>query len=308
MHFEDAVVRRAEPSWKGIEGAGGNKAKLAKLARSRSASFVGGILTGTRLSKDWESARNLPGQRERLVFHRNRQPSSKDGAHYGGASPAGPFVRGPKRPESATQPQPGLDASWSSYEQRATSVFKKLDLNGTGLVSLDKLQESFEMMDVPIDEDTFSMYLTDYLKRDAGLDFQQFIELHKAVWKNQPSTVRSRWNTEAPRPGRPVPVEKSSPGLRHVQDAEGQLRRVYRKYAPLDGYLPVDDLPSVLADLGLSSRAVALNAAPSEARRLFRAADLEGDGALSFHEFVEFQNRYVASLENLRSEGVWQGC
>lgn len=325
MIFEEVKVQRAEPT-------------LARLGRARSAtSLAGEMLTGTRTTKDWDNARDLKGRGDRLMTHKTRRKSSKDGAHYIGASIEGPFVRGPRR-EPLEAPAEHL--SW--HEQCVKNIFANLDSKGLGYVSFEKLQESFEMMRVPLDDEVFEQYALPLRETGTGaVSAQQFLDFHKAVWSNQPAAVRH--NAGCPRAfGRSAaevdaverPSSSQSKGskedntglassasgtalkssfpsgialpdvsVRDVRDVEGQLRRTYRMHAsPKAPYLlPFDKLPDLLKDLGMANGM--LMDVEAQARRLFNTADADNDGQLSFHEFVEFQNRYLASLETLRGGG-----
>lgn len=275
-------------------------------------------MTGTRLSKDWANARDLNGRGQRLATQRLRRKSSKDGAHYMGVSPDGPFVRGPRSEALQDTPE---SLSW--HEQRVKDIYKSLDHKTIGSVGLEQLQESFQLLGVPLDADMFAKYCGALLNAYAtSVSSQQFIDFHKAVWANQPAAVRHRAGcprafigsaaAEAAATDGAAPVERgigswdltaSLPSLKDVKDTEGQLRRVFRKYASAaSGRLEFQKLPLVLKDLGLDAPKD-IGEAESQARALFNVADSDNGGTLSFHELVEFQNRYVASLEALRGGG-----
>lgn len=267
---------------------------LGSRGKSRSTtSLAGEMMTGTssKLSKDWDLSRDLAGREQHLARHRTRRKSSKDGVHYMGASPEGPFVRGPR-----FEPVDASADIWSWHENRAKSVFAQLDIKQCGEISLDALQDSFSVMKVPIDEDMFAKYCNELLPAGAvAVSFQQFLDFHKAVWSNQPAPVRRRAGCAqaVADPGAGVTV-------RDLRDLEGQLRRAYRNHSN-EYYEPlrIQQLPAVFKDLGLDTGS--LPEVESQARKLFNVSDSDTDGKLSFHEFVEFQNRYVASLETVRA-------
>lgn len=261
------------------------------------------MMTGTRLSRDWELSRDLAGRGQRLALRRTRRKSSKDGAHYAGGSPEGPFVRGPR-----FEPSDGSPEIWAWHEDLVKTVFARLDVKGSGEISLDKLEESFSMMQVPIDEDMFARYCSELLPgAAAAVSFQQFADFHKAVWANQPAAVRHRAGCAHAFSGEAAGAKgfrsgPASPGVtvRDLRELEGQLRRAYKNhsnshYEPLS----VQQLPALFKDLGLDTSGIA--EVEAQARRHFSIADADSDGRLSFHEFVEFQNRYVASLETVRA-------
>jgi hypothetical protein len=273
------------------------------------------MMTGTRLIKDWDNARDIKARKQLLAIHRTRRKSSKDGVHYTGASSEGPYVRGPRAESIDETPE---SASW--HEDAVTRLYKSLDVKGVGFISLEKLQESFETLMMPIDKETFAKYRSELLPNSNCVDFEAFVAFHKAVWANQPAAVRARAGCSGafvggaavtlPGPGdvsptngalqRIVMAPPGLPGLKDVKDLEGQLRRVFRKHASLEtGRMEFQKLPDVLKDLGLDF-AKSLGEVESEARSLFNVADADHNGTLSFHEFVEFQNRYVASLETHR--------
>lgn len=314
-YSEDAVVRRAQKPPISDQSAW-------KLRRERSATSVAGqMMTGTRLSKDWENARNVTARKKLLATHRSKRMSSKDGAHYMGASPEGPFVRGP-RAEALDKVE---SLSW--HEQRVKSLYKALDKKELGCVTLQDLQDSFEMLGVPLDKDMFAKYAVD-LQLDlrsayaTGVTSQQFMDFHKAVWANQPAAVQHRAGCPcafigigpgaaeveampgrgdvSPSSGalqRSMIALSGAPSLKDVKDLEWQLRRVYRKHTSSEyGRLDVQKLPLVFKDLGLDFPKGIV-----EVERQART-DWNKDGTLSFHEFVEFQNRYIASLETLRGD------
>merc|ERR1712196_562139 len=79
------------------------------------------------------------------------------------------------------------------HEERVKEIFSQLDIKQSGNVFLDQLEDSFSMMQVPIDEDMFAKYIGEFLPSGIeSVNFQQFMDFHKAVWSNQPAAVRYR--------------------------------------------------------------------------------------------------------------------
>jgi len=271
------------------------------------------VLAGTRILKDWKLAANLGQRTARFDRWHDKRISTWDSNVYRGVNSAGPVVRstlyaqvGNRKPESLT---------W--HEELIKHTFSQLSKPDKGEVGLDQLEASFAMMQIPIDGATFALYACELLPsgRDC-LNFEEFAAFHKAVWANQPASVRRFAGDPSATGGADAYMGSvanrrllrsssvpSGASLRELRDNEGMLRSAFKRYEQAPGYLERGQLPALFRDVGLDL-GINTDLGLSGSNRLhmfldsqFKRSDLEGKDQVSLHDVVEMQNKYIATLE-----------
>jgi hypothetical protein len=165
-------------------------------------------------------------------------------------------------------------------------------------------------MQIPIDEATFTRYACELLPEGTDyVTYKEFLAFHKAVWANQPASVRRfagdpSAKGESPFQGsasvkrlmRSASVP-SGASLRELRDNEDMLRSAFRRYERPPGYLDRRELPSFFADIGLDlGVASELGLQGSTRLNTFLTSQV-GQDRVSLHDLVEIQNKYIAKLE-----------
>jgi len=215
--------------------------------------------------------------------------------------------------------QPGIGpASASWHRKNVRQVFKSLDSQQLGSVTLDDLKHSFEALHVPMDEQTFENYVqtswpAGHDKHEAGVTKSEFVKFHAAVWENQPAAVRRHCGDPDLKPAVTEPTvdeddvdpdmkpavpsfyeSRSEPKMctiSDLRDQEHRLRKAFMKHADNSGTLVSSDrIPAVLQDIGI----------PEDASDISNIAEAE-TGSLSFNETVKLVNRCVATREEARA-------
>eukprot|EP00747_Dinoflagellata_sp_TGD_P022867 gnl/TRDRNA2_/TRDRNA2_129379_c0_seq1.p1 gnl/TRDRNA2_/TRDRNA2_129379_c0~~gnl/TRDRNA2_/TRDRNA2_129379_c0_seq1.p1 ORF type:complete len:278 (-),score=53.04 gnl/TRDRNA2_/TRDRNA2_129379_c0_seq1:6-839(-) len=196
------------------------------------------------------------------------------------------LVRGPMATRLLGEGEAQFD-SW--LQNRAEGIFNGLH-KATGFISLDDLRKSFDELHMkdPIlhmDDRTFELYCNNLFgKYSSSVDLQQYMMFHRAVWENQPLSVR-----------------RSHSGLRAfhdaLHDAEALTRSAFEKYdRDASGCLDVEELPQVLEDLGFEFDASETKM-DKFLKKQFKRADRNKDGKITYHEFVDLQNNFIETKE-----------
>lgn len=91
-------------------------------------------------------------------------------------------------------------------------------------------------------------------------------------------------------------------GSRDIYKTESEVRKAYALHTngPY-GRLDHQELQALILDLGLDTSIINVVEASVKKRGLGRGLS-EGFRPLTFHEFIEFQNRYIASQEKIRAD------
>jgi hypothetical protein len=207
-----------------------------------------------------------------------------------------------------------VPASLSWHEELIRNVFSSLSKTVRDEVGLDQLEASFAKMQIPIDEATFTRYACELLPRGADcVNYQEFLAFHKAVWANQPASVR-RYAGDPSAVGsdaftgsvanRRLLRSSSVPSggsLRELRSNEGVLRSAFKRYEQSPGYLDRGQLPALFQDVGLDLGInTDVDKVGSTRLHSFLNSEFkrnEADDKVSLHDVVEMQNKYIAALE-----------
>lgn len=276
------------------------------------------MLAGTRILKDWKLAANLGKRTARFDRWHDKRISTWDSNVYQGVSSAGPVVRSTLYTQVGNRKTESL--SW--HEELIKHTFSQLSKTDKGEVGLDQLETSFAMMQIPIDGATFALYACELLPsgRDC-LNFEEFTAFHKAVWANQPASVRRFAGDPSATGGSDAYMGSvanrrllrsssvpSGASLRELRDNEGMLRSAFKRYEQAPGYLERGQLPAFFRDVGLDLGInTDLGLSGSNRLHMFlnsqcNPSDLEGKDQVSLHDVVEMQNKYIATLEAERGQ------
>lgn len=228
-------------------------------------------------------------------------------------------------------------------EKRCREIFKDLDPHGRTTLNIAQIECSFAMMRINIDVQTFQAYVDTVLPLVGdphGLHVDGFVEFHRRVWNNQPLAVRrsghgqlahAKIKTTIPKDnaivpsstangkpknslrGHPTQTDKrhgprmhasSHTGLHEIKSSNSMARRAFDKY-DLDhcGFVDACLLPDVFADLGLDH---GQPGDPEEVQAFLDQHFCHGDSGkrVSFHDFVQYQNKYISSIETLKGLDV----
>lgn len=272
------------------------------------------MVAGTRTLKDWKLASDLSTRTARFDRWHDKRASTWDSKVYSGLGDSGPVVRSILSPQMKNRT--GEVLPW--HEELIRSTFTSLPKTVKDEVGLDQLEASFARMQIPIDNATFTRYACELLPFGADcVSLQEFTAFHKAVWANQPASVR-RYAGDPLATGDIVAYSGSASNRRLLRSSsvpsgaslqelranEGMLRSAFKRYERSPGYLERAQLPALFQDLGLdlginsdlglkgSSR---LN---SFLNAQFSKSDFEGKDQISFHDVVEIQNKYITTLES----------
>jgi hypothetical protein len=269
----------------------------------------GAVLAGTRTLKDWELASDLGQRATRFDRRHQRRAAAWGSEHYGGVSNAGPVVRSPIFTQG-----PDQQSSESWHEALVNRTFQSLKMTPTGEVGIDQLEASFAQMKVPIDAATFTRYACELLP--AGTDSvssKEFLAFHKAVWANQPASVR-RYAGDPSSSGEGGPFQgatsvcrlmrsssvPSGASLRELRDNEDMLRSAFRRYEQSPGFLDRRELPGFFQDVGLDLGINSeLGHQGSSRLNVFLNSQVSQD-QIGLHDLVELQNKYIATLETAK--------
>jgi len=229
---------------------------------------------------------------------------------------AGPVVR-----SAVFEQSPAVLETSRWHEELVKQTFDALSKTCTGEVGLDQLESSFAMMKIPLDEATFCYYAAKLLPRGTDcLTASEFMDFHKVVWLNQPANVRRYAGDPALRGGCVFPgsagtrrLSRSSSvpsgaSLRELRSNEEMLRSAFKRYESSPGHLHRSELPALFHDVGLDLGVDNdLGLKGSNRLHKFLASELEcsnrqDQDALSIHEVVEMQNKYIATLEEVKAD------
>jgi hypothetical protein len=215
----------------------------------------------------------------------------------------------------------GKLTSTSWHEELVKYHFSALSKTDKGEVGVDQLEASFAKMQIPIDGATFTRYACELLPRGTDcVNFEEFAAFHKAVWANQPASVR-RFAGDPSATGsgaytgsvanRRLLRSSSVPSgasLKELRDNESMLRSVFKRYERSPGFVERAELPAFFQDVGLDLGINTGMGVPGSNRlhqfinTEFNQSGIEGKDKLSLHEVVEMQNKYIATLEGEKAE------
>jgi len=273
-------------------------------------------VAGTRTLKDWQLASDLGSRAARYDRWHDKRLSTWNTDVYRGVSLSGPVVRSTLGPQSPDRKATSM--SW--HEELVKYAFSNLEKTVKGEVGLDQLEASFATMQIPIDGATFIKYACQLLPFGADcVNFEEFVAFHKAVWANQPASVRrfagdpatsgsaAFTGSEANRRLLRSSSVPSGASLRELRDNEGMLRSAFKRYERSPGYLERGQLPALFQDVGLDL-GINSDLGMQGSNRLnmflnseFKSSDIEGKDKVSLHEVVEMQNKYIATLEGQKN-------
>lgn len=281
--------------------------------------------------KDWQVAGDLERRSQRhdtLQLRRQaaslgqlHEPSALVDLGTSGCDFACPLARGPLGEKLRADVRP-KSANW--HKKKVKQVYKLLDPQRDGAVRLEQLRESFQVMSVPINDQTFAQYAQDLLHSstsnpDCTVVTEDFINFHREVWANQPAFVR--WHagdpvecdtTQAP----PSPLKARENAAAGVADSlmhrsgsapsivsagelrnnEVMLRKSFTRHADRrSASLSLDRIPAVLQDLGL----------PGDLQDILASIDTDASSSdaadeLTFHRTVSIVNKCIATHEASR--------
>eukprot|EP00927_Polykrikos_kofoidii_P073988 TRINITY_DN69993_c0_g1_i1.p1 TRINITY_DN69993_c0_g1~~TRINITY_DN69993_c0_g1_i1.p1 ORF type:complete len:336 (+),score=52.42 TRINITY_DN69993_c0_g1_i1:91-1008(+) len=263
---------------------------------------AGGLIAGgaslktTRVVKDWECASQMDSRRLRMLHHQRARsrtmterpftPTTQGEDFY-----AKPFIltRAVMTPELR-----GLgDAPFDDLEKRAREVFTELDVGRIGLITMDALEESFARVhsnapSLRMSNELFRKYVGEVLPHDCeGVDLEQFKEFHRRIWENQPLAVR----------------RSSKTGVAELYNSEIMARKAYNRYGKgFEGYIDQEDLPNILADLGLQLDRTDRDWIDKFYEDEFVRADTSQGDRISIHDFVRFKNLVIERSEAVQKQ------
>lgn len=303
------------------------QARTAPLQRPRSVTALSGgaVVAGTRLLKDWQLAADLGTRTKRYDRWHEKRVSTWDTNVYRGVSTKGPVVRSTLSNwnQAARKPDSLSDLTGQSWHEELVGMtFASLPKTVVGEVGLDQLEASFARMQIPIDGAAFTRYACDLLPFGSDcVNFEEFSSFHKAVWANQPASVRRFAGDPSATGGseaytgsvgnRRLLRSSSVPSgasLRELKDNEGMLRSAFKRYEQSPGYLERGQLPALFQDVGLDLGINSDLGVPGSNRlHMFltsqcNPSDLEGKDKVSFHDVVEMQNKYITTLEGEKGQ------
>lgn len=258
-------------------------------------------VSGTRTMRDWQVAGDI-GQRS---LRHGTLALKKHAASLGklpsmvsdqtSSSFTCPLARGPLGEELRVPLRP---SSANRHKRKVRQVYRLMDPERDGAVRLDQLRQSFQVMSVAMDDETFDRYAKDLLrssKPDCTVAAGDFKNFHKQVWGNQPALLRWQASTGGQRSMTSVSSAPSL-GASGMRTNEGILRKAFAKYCDARSNLLVaDKVPAILQDLGLPSDLLDGMAATDPDGAL---GDLEEE--LTFHQTVMVVNKCIAAHEASR--------
>ncbi|CAE7887010.1 rvb2 [Symbiodinium microadriaticum] len=278
-------------------------------------------------NKDRLAAQDLARRTDRLeALKARRRPSALTAAIESAAGP--PLVRAPRRLSTSSRAKPrpsGKSEEW--HKSRVHALFKELDPQDLGEVSVDDLQASFAKMNMALDDETFAKYKSQILPKGGdSVALEAFLKFHQAVWDNQPPSVRRF--AGCPEAGGDStgslhvglsPLSKSKQGsmrklpslklpgpsqglYKEALENEDALRAAFYRYTNGQLYLSRSQMPSVLKDLGITLPSAQSTQLDKDffstfCDHEFDSADENKDGKVSFQECVAYQNRYLSMMQ-----------
>lgn len=259
-------------------------------------------------NKDKQMAMDVTERLRRVEERRARRaPTWSSG--LGQVPAAGPIARGPLLEGLAQR------TADERHAQRVHEVFTELDRAGLGEVGLSELRASFLMLHIAMDERTFDRYVGALLPLHCdAVSREDFTRFHQAVWANQPGAVKrmsgiylSAVSDDGDRPR----VTKSASSGCLVQEArqnEDTVRVAFSTYNQGRGYVARREMPGLVQGLGFDPE---LARGVRDMRRIggfsgwqVAKADAVDDGQVSFHEFVDYQNRFISMVEASRGPNL----
>lgn len=287
------------------------KPQPAPMQRPQSLTALSGgaVLAGTRTLKDWQLASNLDSRTVRFDRWHDKRVAAFDRSVYSGTGIDGPVVRSCISTE-------GSSAALSTWhEDLIKMTFSSLPKASEEEVGLDQLEASFAKMRIPIDEATFTRYAADVLPPGADcVNLQEFTAFHRAVWANQPTSVRRYAGDPASTGGdvftgstanRRLLRSSSVPSgasLKELRNNEGVLRSAFKRYEHSPGFLERGQIPALFHDVGLDL-GVNTDIGMLGSTRLHNYLNAQfasgrNPDKVSIHDVVEMQNGFIASLES----------
>lgn len=273
------------------------------------------MLAGTRTLKDWALASDLEKRADRFSRWHEKRSAPWATQHYSGVSEAGPVVRTPIFTRASDEDK---SAAW--HEQVVKGAFDSLSTSPAGEIGIDQLESSFKQIKIPIDEATFARYAAELLPQGAdSVNYQEFLAFHKAVWANQPASVR-RFAGDPSTTGEQAPFQgsdsvksikqmmrsssvPSGASLQELRDNEYMLRSAFKRYEKSPGYVERGELPALFQDVGLDLGINSeLGLTGSFRLNNFLNAQEKAQDKVALHDLVELQNRYIATLEEAKSD------
>lgn len=239
--------------------------------------------------------------------------------------------------------------SW--HDRRVERLFNELDAKRRGSVTLEQVHESLARLHVYVDEHVFEQLAHAHVIDPEHVKKPEFVAFHEAVAQQRTSSMRRHSSEgpvvrpDGPRLPRivpPVVVRRAagslqranslssmtssqatssspSPPLLEGTSTNARLLAVFERHSKDGKYITRSLMPELFTELGLDLD-LSITAGPGSvapcrlkefAGHQFDRADRDGDGRVTFDEFVDYHARYTALLEEIRSSelsGAFRRC